>query len=160
MRRVLATTAALSALIAAAAPAAAVVAIPAPKVRPAPLLGAGETFWFVKLDGRWYDVAAPAAPQDPFIWIDPSGVRVFTAQMTNCVRADGQALPWTPWALYYGSFLFPLWSVRDPVTYHQVDAAGIGYIEAQTVPGNVRCTGEVPDPYASGEQPLFRDGFE
>ncbi len=121
-----------------------------------PLAKASENIWFVKLDGRWYDLFAPA-PGEPFItipgyWI---GVQLHTAQMSNCRRSDGQPMDWTPVALWYGPYMFPIWSLDFPITYRwTTDGSDIFFLEFNTIPGNVICDGEVPDPLADLDDPF------
>lgn len=138
----------------------------------APLKTAHQTYWFIKLDGRWYDVAPPSGV-GLFISLSIIGARAYTARMSNCRRANGMPLDYTPaMPFWYGPAQYPLYQIEYPIRYNFQDPTGAGilYLDIKTIPGDVICNGEVPDPV--GEIPpieppepephrrIFSDGFE
>lgn len=141
----------------AGAPADAMTSIPSPKPLPTPYKAAGQLLWFIKLDNRWYDLLAG----EPFVTFDRTGLRAFTARMANCRRGDGQPPQFTPFAFYYGTFLTPIWSIRDPMKYQPGSGPGtVYYLEINTVPGNYVCDHEVPNPFDLNPDRIFLDGFD
>ncbi len=167
MRRYLAT-AALLAILPTVTPA---TQIEAPAYRP-PLQKTVAYDWYVRLDGRWYEVDLPAQPTDPFIWIGTStyaSITFFTMHAFYCRRANGQAMVWTPQAVYYGAFLNPIWDLKFPITYH-FNSSNVLWFEINTNPGDMICDGEVDEPEILPPEPvnpgggdptrIFGGGFE
>lgn len=141
------------------APANAMTSMPSPKPLPTPYKAAGQLLFFIKLDNRWYDLLE-AEPFAPFVTFDRTGLRAFTAHMANCRRSDGQPPQFTPFAFYYGRFLTPIWSIRDPMRYKPGSGLGtVYYFEINTIPGNYICDHEVPNPFDLPDR-IFRDGFD
>ncbi len=114
------------------------------------------TYFFVKLDNRWYDVEIVdnyAAKILPYM-----GLVVPGALMQQCAEGVWGG----PFGFWYGQNINPVYDVTrfNYGVYHVGQApvfVAIAVMDVGTLRGNVQCIGEVPSPFADR---IFRNGFE